>query len=211
MGAIKDITGMRFGKLVVLSGPRGRLYKWLCKCDCGEMCEPQRAALNAGQKQCRKCALKNAHEHKKTHGLSNLKNRETGYGIWIALRNRCSNVSQYTRRGITVCERWNSFENFHSDMGPRPSPRHSIDRIDNDGPYSPENCRWATLSVQANNTSSNTILEFQGERKTMAQWAAYAGLNYSTFIYRILRGWSVEKSITTPTIRHAKSTTNAPI
>jgi hypothetical protein len=206
--SIQDLTGQRFGNLTVLSGPYGRYYQWECRCDCGSILRPQGASLKHGQIQCRKCALKKAWEGKRTHGRS----ASSEHGIWQGLQQRCSNPKarfyhRYGGRGIQVCQRWiNSFEDFFSDMGPRPSKKHSIDRIDNDGHYEPGNCRWATKSVQCNNTSKNTLVVFRGTTKTMSEWAEEIGMNYSTLLYRFRRGWTVEKALTINTLKtHEKN------
>lgn len=105
----------------------------------------------------------------------------------------------YGGRGITVCDRWlNSFENFYEDMGDPPTPKHSIDRIDNDGNYCPENCRWATIEEQANNKRNNHILTYNGITQTISQWSKYTGIDKKLIASRIYNNWSVEQALTLP-------------
>ena len=144
------------------------------------------------------------------HGCSS-QNGHAGtweYSIWGTMRQRCNNpksagYAHYGGRGITVCARWDSFENFIADMGVRPSKNHSIDRVDNDGPYSPENCRWATrIEQKANQRPRNDAIWVQhnGECKTIDDWARVTGIKHKTLSGRIRRyGWPIEKALTTPT------------
>ena len=98
-----------------------------------------------------------------------------------------------------MCQRWrDSFQAFLDDMGERPGPGYSIERVDNDGDYEPGNCKWARRSDQANNTSANRVLEYGGEIMTLAQWAERIGIKYHTLHGRLRRGWSVERTLTTP-------------
>lgn len=127
------------------------------------------------------------------------------YATWCAIRARCENPKNpsfpsYGGRGIYVCERWKSFENFLQDMGDRPTPKHSIDRIDNDGPYSPENCRWVgSVREQRRNCRDNRILILNGESLILAEWARRTGIDSETISMRIDDlGWSEEKALTTP-------------
>lgn len=115
------------------------------------------------------------------------------YHAWQTMRDRCSNPKnsrfhRYGGRGITVCERWQEFENFYADMGDAPRGT-SLDRIDTDGNYEPSNCRWATPKQQSNNTSTNTHVTHDGKTQTLAQWAAELGIPYSRIVYRHTRGW----------------------
>jgi len=102
---------------------------------------------------------------------------------------------------VRVCERWSKFENFIADMGRRPSSKHSIDRIDSAGDYKPENCRWATIEVQNNNTRRNHFIEVDGERLTVAQWARRLGLDPSAIFKRMSLGWTEREAATRPRTR----------
>lgn len=127
---------------------------------------------------------------------------------WREMRKRCNSpqharYADYGGRGIAVCERWNaSFEAFYEDMGPRPSSAHSLERINNDGNYEPENCRWATPREQAWNRRNNRLLTFQGKTLCAAEWSAITGINYNTIYQRLLRGWTDERVLTAP-VRHS--------
>lgn len=133
--------------------------------------------------------------HTRTHGMS----KTRIYKTWGAMRERCENphnksFHRYGARGIFVCERWRRFENFYADMGDCP-PGLSIERIDNDGPYSPENCRWATKSEQASNRRSNHIVEYQGRAMSVRDWASELGLIYGTLLNRLRRGRPLEEAL----------------
>lgn len=121
---------------------------------------------------------------------------------WGDMKGRClnpahRNYADYGGRGISICERWLTYENFLADMGERP-PGRSLDRLNNDGNYEPSNCRWATPKEQARNTRSNRLITYKGETKCMAQWADDLGLPKHTLEQRVAKGWDIEKALTTP-------------
>lgn len=137
------------------------------------------------------------------HGMR----RSAEWKAWQNMKRRCdysrrADFHRYGGRGIEVCPAWqNSFLAFYSDMGPRPSSGHTLDRIDNDGPYSPENCRWLTRKEQAQNRESNHRLTLGGVTRTLADWADACGVKADTIGRRLRLGWSVEKALDTPVTR----------
>jgi hypothetical protein len=128
------------------------------------------------------------------------------YSVWTGMIHRCHNPKRhnyprYGGRGIVVCDRWReSFAAFLEDMGPRPSMRHQIDRIDNDGPYSPDNCRWASLEEQGRNKRSNHLITAFGKTQTLSEWATETGLRRECIASRLEYGWTPEEALT-PEVR----------
>lgn len=136
------------------------------------------------------------------------------FHAWKAMHARCKPGNRkerpkYAARGISVCERWTGvcigFANFFADMGSRPSAKHSLDRIDNDRGYSPDNCRWATAKQQAGNTRRNRKYEHDGLSLTVPEWAEKTGIPQKVLRQRIVAlGWSVKRSLTQPVLRPGK-------
>lgn len=200
-----DMTGKRFGRLVVLGfaevDKRSRLAKWKCICDCGGLIVTTGQSLRAGFTASCGCirieAVAKANAARlKTHGMRG--SRE--YRIWSLMRNRCenpnaTNYAYYGGRGIAVCESWKSFESFFDDMGSA-GFEMTLERINNDHGYCKDNCRWASKIDQANNRSSNRVIEYQGQRKTLAQWADLSGLRIGTLHARLKRGWPIDRALT---------------
>lgn len=147
--------------------------------------------INSGN--CKKCS--NAF---RTHG----KSRTKIYQIWLAMRQRCYHLTNkqykyYGGRGIKVCDKWKKFENFFADMGERPEGL-SLDRIDNNGNYCPENCRWATRKEQSRNTGRNIRITLNGKTKVLKDWAKDTGINYYTLRGRLRKGWSIHELFLEP-------------
>lgn len=108
------------------------------------------------------------------------------------------NYLTYTANGITVCERWSSFENFLADMGQPPTENHTLDRIETTGNYEPGNCRWATMREQQNNRGNNRLISHGGHSLTAPEWERRTGIHRATIEQRIALGWSIERTLTEP-------------
>lgn len=184
-----DITGQRFGLLVAIERlpiNADRRHLWRCLCDCGTEAVRKPGHLLGGKSQSCGCAR----PHLRTHGNSTRASGQTKeYSTWSRMRSRCLNrkaadYKYYGGRGISVCERWQSFDAFLADLGPAPSPSHSIDRIDNDGNYEPGNCRWATKKEQSRNTRAT--LRLDGE--ALNDVAERHGITHDRLYSRVRRG-----------------------
>ncbi len=207
MANIKHSTfrdGDRFGfwVLVAIAAPyRNGQTRWICRCDCGTEGIKLLGTLISGESKscgCRRAAVaRDAHTR---HGRW----KTSEYLTWGAMKARCYNPNNkryenYGGRGIRVCERWrDSFAAFYEDMGSRPSPKHSIDRIDNDGDYEPSNCRWATASEQLRHTTRNKHITYKGETLCVTDWATRLNLPPKRLRSRLSRGWTVEGALETP-------------
>ena len=195
--------GQVFGRWVVVDATRiegNGDVKALCCCECGVERAVSLAKLNKGEsKSCGCLAADLSADRGTTHGGS----YTLEYGIWRGMLKRCNDprhdmYPRYGGRGITVCDRWSKFENFIEDMGFRPSLLLSIERRDNDGPYAPWNCYWATDLEQNNNTSGCRPVEFNGRVQTLAAWGREFGISRATLAQRLSRGWTLEDALTIP-------------
>lgn len=188
MGYI-DLSGKRFGRLIAgerMTSPTGKSY-WICECDCGNSKAVLGESLRNGKTKSCGCFRKESTRASfSVHG----KCKSAEYQSWQGMHSRCSNINnqaywRYGGRGIKVCSRWSSFANFYADMGDKPSVDMSIDRIDNDLGYSPENCRWATDSEQSRNKHNTLIVTYKGTSIPVADLADYLKVNYHTFYDRL--------------------------
>lgn len=200
------MTGMRFCRFAVLSinpGRQGKMFLWNCVCDCGTAKVVAGGLLKSGH--AKSCGCLNSElttQRNFKHGGT----RTSEYRTWCLMRQRCNDprnakFPRYGARGIRVCQRWEDFSAFLSDMGERPSTSHSIHRIDNDGDYEPDNCQWATPDVQSRNKSTNVRLTVGGVTKIASDWARDIGARPGLITHRLGRGWTPERAVSTPPLR----------
>lgn len=207
----KNIIGQKFGRWTVeeemeKSSYGQRMFK--CKCSCGNVRVLSYANLVGGtSKSCGCYNVEKIIERSTTHGRSD---SEKLYSVWVAMRGRCNNPSNpsyknYGGKGVRVCEEWNNYENFRNFMlehGYKIEANYgefSIDRIDVNGDYCPENCRVIPLKEQGYNKTNNYKIEYKGIVKTATEWEREYGLSQGTLRKRIrYRGWDIERAITTP-------------
>ena len=193
MGKLIDLTGLVFDRLTVISRATNNKWnkaRWHCQCECGKTTTVTSDKLQSART--------------KSCGCIRIKHRMTStptYKSWESMRRRCMNSRAhnyylYGGRGIAVCSRWlNSFENFYEDMGERPVGK-SLDRIDNNGNYEPQNCKWSTPEEQQNNTRHNNNITYNGQTMSLSRWARFTGIERSKLWHRINNGWSVERALT---------------
>jgi hypothetical protein len=200
-----DITNQQFGRLTAVrmtarrsKGPPQRMERWLFRCSCGNEHEADKAHVMRGcTSSCGCWHVEDLRKRRTTHGHPRHGQESPEYRAWESMRERCSNPNNtgwehYGGRGITVCPRWDKFENFLADMGRKPSPQHSIDRIDPNGNYELSNCRWATPIDQQNNKRSNHRVTIGGREATIAEHAREANMNPKHLLKRVNDGWSPE-------------------
>jgi hypothetical protein len=196
------MVGKRFGRLVVLeeAGRLGSFLAFNCQCDCGNTVVVRGPSLRSKNTTSCGCLQKEVVGNlNKTHGMC----QSTEYRIWSNMLSRCTNPNvgcyeRYGGKGITVSEDWKAFEQFYADMGERPKGK-TLDRIDSDGPYSKENCRWATIAEQNRNTRRTQLVTYDGRTMCLKDWAEELQMPYKTLHKRIrVQKWPVEKAMTTP-------------
>lgn len=200
-----DLTGQKFGRLTVveISGRQNGHIMWKCVCKCGNIITVKGVHLRSGHtKSCGCYKSETAIQVHTTHGMS----KKNIYSTWNGIIQRCENPNNrgfldYGGRGITMCERWrDSFEAFYEDVSKLPHFRengYSLNRIDNNGNYEPNNVEWTDDITQANNKRNNRLITYNGKTQTLAQWADECGIKYHTLLIRLRRGWNTEKALTT--------------
>ncbi len=198
-------TGLKYGRLIVverLASYSGGKLHWLCQCDCGKRVAVSSANLASGNTQSCGCLAKEA---KTKHGMS----KTRIHGAWRQMFNRCNNPNDadyknYGGRGIKIDDRWKNFSIFYEDMGDRPYAA-TLDRIDNDGPYSKENCKWSTWREQHANRRNSRLLSAFGKTQNLTAWAEEYGLPLSTLKNRLDRkGYELEEALVIPVHRERK-------
>jgi hypothetical protein len=199
MGRLTSMVGKKFARLLVLrraDNDADGKPQYICRCDCGKKTIVRGKLMRSGKTKSCGCAGREARLVSVTRhgGATTLE-----YKTWRHILDRCHNRNSsrydyYGARGIYVCDEWRkSFPAFLNDMGPRPTPAHTIDRIDNSLGYSPSNCRWATRKEQSNNKRNNRRLEFRGAVKTVAEWSEVTGIKRSIICSRLDRGLPTDK------------------
>lgn len=215
-----DLSNRKFGRLAVLERApnlKPKEPRWHCRCDCGELRTITGKNLRNGNSTSCGCfrkerTIETQRKRLTTHGQSKSLQSDSSpeWRTWMGMITRCrpqhDATGRYGKRGIRVCQRWlDAFENFLEDMGKRPpgihgdGPAYSLGRIDNDGPYSPENCRWETWKQQQRNRSSNYLITAFGKTMTLQDWAEETNINKMTLRYRFVRGWKPEDALTRAT------------
>lgn len=194
---LENLTGLKFGSLTVIAfgGRRKNETLWECVCDCGGTKTMNAANLKISKHPSCGCKTK---EQQLKHGMSGTPTHRA----WKSMKNRVLNkdgrdYADYGGRGIKICERWLSFENFYSDMGERPG-KCSIDRIDVDGDYCPDNCRWATAREQCRNKRNTKKVLYQGKLFALADLCELLYKNFRVVRSRIKYGWTIERALSEP-------------
>lgn len=201
-----DIVGKKFNKLLVLeldhikphpNPTKGVFYYYKCQCECGNTTVTRRERIIGGETKSCGCINKRT----TTHGLSNTRL----FRIWSGIKDRCNNsnspeYNRYGGRGIKICQEWqDNFMNFYNwAISNGYADNLTIDRIDVNGDYCPENCRWATSSEQANNRRNNRIVEYQGQKYTLKQLSVKYNINWHTLSGRLEANWSIEDALHKP-------------
>ena len=194
-----EILGSRFGRLTVIREaqqkrkPCGQIVRrWECLCECGSWCEVNQNNITSGKTKSCGCLFRETVINRNTkHGFAETGMVHPVLKVWSWMKRRCSDPTNknYYARGIKVCERWLDSKNFLDDMLPSWAPGLLIERKDNNGPYSPDNCVWATMVDQANNRSNSFWVTIGDETKTVTQWCRINGVSVSAAFGRIYRGW----------------------
>jgi hypothetical protein len=211
MGKFIDLTGQRFGRVVALK-PAGRNKQqnviWSCICDCGKTAIVSQSnlvrALKGVNVSCGCFKKENARKLLTTHGLSKdeLGKQSRLYGIWADMKRRCLNPDReefqnYGGRGIGFCEGWSEYKPFYEwAMANGYRDDLTLERRDNNKGYSPDNCKWATMKEQKNNTRRNHLITYDGRTMTLTAWAGSLGMKVNTLWLRIKKGWPIEKVLT---------------
>ena len=213
MPAFEDLSTKRFGRLVVISyaGQIGASKKnaWFCQCDCGNRKRASAQKLKSGNTSSCGCLRKETAADQGHKNGEPFMSKTSMYKLWDSMHRRCYDAKNkyykyYGALGVVICERWHDFKNFFDDVGFRPTGM-SLDRYpDKNGPYAPDNCRWATSTEQMRNRRDNVFLTFNGQTMLLLEWAEKTGIKPRTIYWRMYYGWSVERALTTPSQRQPR-------
>lgn len=199
----ENLIGKKFGHLMVtgLAERRGGEILWNCRCSCDNEAVVSGPHLKSGHTKSCGCWQQESREAARTHGYSGTR----VYVAWNDMVRRCNPETvnkhrrqHYVNNGVIVCSRWMKFENFLADMGEPPTPKHEVDRINNNGNYEPGNCRWATRSEQMRNQSGNKMVSCRGEIRCIAEWSDISGVPKGRISKRLKDGWDAERAIFVP-------------
>jgi len=198
--AIKDLTGKRFGRLIVVTRLREGIHTfYICNCDCGKTTKVFHGSLTQGATKSCGCLKAEVTAERNRRNIIHGESHTSLYHLWRTMINRCCNTNatgykHYGGRGIIVCDRWRkSFVAFRDDMGARHNNSYSIHRINNDGNYEPGNCKWATHKEQNHNKRNCVMLTKDGQTMNIAEWARALGVPYRRLISRHKRGWPPDR------------------
>lgn len=201
-----NLLHRKYGRLTAIgiAGCKNGKANWLWRCDCGAYKIIRGVSVTSGDSRSCGCLQRELTiERQLRHGEAVGDGTPT-YRSWFSMKQRCYNPANigyhnYGGRGIAVCERWlHSFENFYADMGQRPSLDYSIERMNNNKGYSPDNCKWATRTEQQRNRRYNRLLTLHGTTMCLAEWTELLGLSEGLLFNRLRGGWSDERALTTP-------------
>lgn len=210
MGKLIDLTGQRFGRLVVMGKAANEAETdhhamWKCRCDCGKETAVRGTLLRRGSvKSCGCLSKEMVRERITVHNTTHGESYTRLYSIWADMCDRCKRSTNksyvnYGGRGIRVCAEWEDFSAFHKwALASGYRDELTIDRIDNDGDYEPSNCRWADRKEQGRNRRSNRLLTYKGQTKPLIEWAEQFQIPKHTLARRLKAGWSIEKALETP-------------
>lgn len=197
-----DLVGQKFGYLTVTSYAGGGT--WNCLCKCGRKTLNRTGSLTSGNSKSCGCLIKDVLRlRNQRHGFTKVPE----FSVWRAMITRCTkpyaaNYKYYGGRGIRVCDRWlGSFQLFLSDMGSRPSPSFTLERINNDGNYEPSNCCWATRAAQYKNRRGARLIDFDGLSLTATEWGKRMGISEACLRYRLKAGWEISSALSLPSLR----------
>ena len=204
MNSKNDLTNQKFGRLTAffdIGKDKQRNRLWYCECICGGNTTTTSSRLKNGTCQSCGCILtENKRGRALSHGMSGA-NAVPEYNVWHSMKQRIlnsktKNYHRYGGRGLTLDKTWYKFESFYKDMGSRPSSKHSLDRQDNNKGYNKKNCRWVTQDIQANNTSTNTLITYNGKTQTLTQWAKQLNIRPGTLRQRLyVYNYSVKQAL----------------